>query len=83
MAERHQLKERSCATLFQAAHKLLILKRRDGGVVDRARLENVALRFTPQVARAADNVGCEPPQIPLSKSLKTKRLQSVADWDAI
>jgi len=40
---------------------------------------NVKLRG----ARAADNVGCVPPQIPLSKSLKTKRLQSVADWDAI
>jgi hypothetical protein len=29
-----------CATLFQAARKPLILKRRDVGVVDRARLEN-------------------------------------------
>src|SRR5882757_5039499 len=31
----------SCATLFQAARKPLILKRRDVGVVDRARLESV------------------------------------------
>jgi hypothetical protein len=37
----------------------------------------------PQVAKAADNVGCEPPQIPLSKPLKTKGLQAAADWDAI
>jgi len=29
-----------CATLFQAARKPLILKRRDVGVVDRARLES-------------------------------------------
>jgi hypothetical protein len=29
-----------CDILFQAARKSLILKRRDGGVVDRARLEN-------------------------------------------
>jgi hypothetical protein len=33
--------------------------------------------FRPQVATAADNVGCEPPQIPLSKPPKTKRLQAV------
>jgi hypothetical protein len=26
--------------------------------------------FTPRAAKAADNVGCEPPQIPLSKPLK-------------
>ena len=32
-----------CATLFRAFRKSLILKRRDGGVVDRARLESVAL----------------------------------------
>jgi hypothetical protein len=37
----------------------------------------------PQVARAADNVGCEPPQIPPYKQLKTKRLQVLTDWDAI
>jgi hypothetical protein len=30
-----------------------------------------------QGATAADNVGCVPPQIPLSKRLKTKRLQAV------
>jgi hypothetical protein len=30
-----------CATLFETVRNLLILKRRDGGVVDRARLENV------------------------------------------
>src|SRR5258705_166340 len=29
------------------------------------------------VGRAADNVGCEPTQIPLSKPLKTNRLQRV------
>jgi hypothetical protein len=32
---------RFCATLFKAARKSLILKRRDVGVVDRARLESV------------------------------------------
>ena len=32
---------RFCATLFQTACNSLILKRRDGGVVDRARLESV------------------------------------------
>jgi hypothetical protein len=34
--------------------------------------------ITRQVATAADNVGCAPPQIPLSKPLGTKRLQAVS-----
>jgi hypothetical protein len=54
-------------------------KNEDGRQAER-RLAN---GFTPQVARAADNVGCEPPQIPLSKPLKRKYLQAVASWDAI
>jgi hypothetical protein len=36
-------------------------------------------RITLRVAIAADNVGCEPPQLPLSKSLKTKHLHGVAN----
>jgi hypothetical protein len=34
----------------------------------------LASRFTLQVARAADNVGCEPPQIHSPNSLKTNTL---------
>ncbi len=36
----------------------------------------------PQVAKAADNVGCDPPQIPLSKPLKkTAYSESVLGLD--
>ena len=39
MAKQQDLKEGSCATLFQTVRKSLILKRRDAGAVDQARLE--------------------------------------------
>ena len=49
-------------------------KNDDGRNPDR-RLAN---RSTPQVARAADNVGCEPPQIP---SIKAQSLQQLRSCD--
>ena len=74
-----------CVRLSRTARKALILKRRDVGVVDRARLESVSLsvylgerRITPRAAKAADNVGCEPPQIP---SIKAQSRQTLAAPD--
>jgi hypothetical protein len=49
---------RFCAILFEAARKPLILKRRDVGVVDRARLESVGAFFgdTPFPAPEAASI---------------------------